>query len=500
MPEPTEVIVVGAGLSGMCAAIKLQQAGIDDFMLLERATDVGGCWRDNTYPGIGVDVSTFSYSFSFEQNPNWSRTFARGAEVKAYADHLASKYDLRKKIRFDSDVTKATFDNQAHVWRVELKDGETLTGRFVICGTGVLSDPKLPDIPGVESFAGKTVHTARWDHGHDLTGERVAVIGTGATAVQLLPRIARKVEQLQVFQRTPIWVIPKPDFPIPNAVKRLFRSVPPTQTVARAISGAGVELLMTAARNNRQMPFLTRGVEALGRGFLRAQVRDPELRRKLQPDYGFGCKRPALANDYLATFNRPNVELITDPIERITPTGIVTTDGRERELDTLILATGFQVLDKQNLPGFETRGVDGIELADFWYEHRFQAYEGVTVPRFPNFFLLFGPYSLASLSYLSTTEANTRHAVRCITETRRRGATAVEVRQEPHDRYFEQVLSKMEDTVFFNNGCATANSYYFDHRGDAPVLRPTPALAATWRSGHFDLNDYAYSSSAGSTG
>jgi cation diffusion facilitator CzcD-associated flavoprotein CzcO len=492
MSEPTEVIVVGAGLSGLCAGIKLQAAGIDDFVLLERAADVGGCWRDNTYPGIGVDVSTFSYSFSFAQNPNWSRSFARGAEVKAYADHLAEKYGLRRKIRFGCDVTKARFDQQEHMWRLQLSDGETLSGRFLICGTGVLSDPKLPDIPGVEAFAGKTVHTARWDHDHDLTGERVAVIGTGATAVQLLPRIARKVEQLHVFQRTPIWVLPKPDFPIPGVVKQLFRSVPPTQTAARAVSGAGTELLMTAARNNRQMPFLTKGVEALGRGFLRFQVRDPETRRKLLPHYGFGCKRPALANDYLTTFNRANVELVTDPIERITTAGIVTSDGRERELDTLILATGFQVLDKRNLPGFETYGVGGLELADFWYEHRFQAYEGVTVPRFPNFFLLFGPYALASLSFLSTTEANTRHAVRCISEARRRGATAVEVRQEPHDRYFEQVLLKMKDTVFLNNGCATANSYYFDHRGDAPVMRPTPALAATWRSGHFDLDDYAY--------
>jgi cation diffusion facilitator CzcD-associated flavoprotein CzcO len=403
---------------------------------------------------------------------------------------------LRRKIRFGCDVTKASFDEGDHLWRLELRDGETVSGRFLICGTGVLSDPKLPDIPGVGAFAGKTVHTARWDHDHDLTGERVAVIGTGATAVQLLPRIARKVQRLHVFQRTPIWVLPKPDFPIPGAVKQLFRMVPPAQTAARAVSGAGTELLMAAARNNRQMPFLTKGVEALGRGFLRVQVRDPETRRKLLPHYGFGCKRPALANDYLTTFNRANVELVTDPIERITTAGIVTSDGRQRELDTLILATGFQVLDKRNLPGFEAHGVGGVELADFWYEHRFQAYEGVTVPRFPNFFLLFGPYSLASLSFLSTTEANTRHTVRCITEARRRGATAVEVRQEPHDRYFEEVLAKMKDTVFLNNGCATANSYYFDHRGDAPVMRPTPALAATWRSGHFDLDDYAYSTAA----
>jgi cation diffusion facilitator CzcD-associated flavoprotein CzcO len=491
-----EVVVVGAGLTGLGAGIKLRESGIEDFVLLERASDVGGCWRDNTYPGICVDVPTFSYSFSYAQNPDWRHTFARGREIKDYADRLADEHGLRGRIRFGSDVRRAEFDAHEHLWRIELADGASITARFLLAGTGILSDPKLPDIEGVDRFERTTMHTARWDHAHDLTGERVGIIGTGASAIQVIPRIAKVVERLHVFQRTPIWVLPKPDFPIPGAVRGLFRRVPLTQRVVRTAHDSALELLATGFRLHRQYPFLIGRAEAAGRAHLRRQVRDPELRAKLQPDYTFFCKRPGFSNDYFPTFNRDNVELVTDRIDHITERAIVTVDGRERELDTLILATGFNLFENGNLPGFDAVGLGGQVLHEFWREHRFQAYEGVSVPGFPNLFLLCGPHSVPSPSFLATSEANTAHAIRAVVEARRRGATAVEIKLGPHQEYFETALRRLRDNVLYAGSCATANSYYYDDRGDTPLNRPSSGFEMLHRSRHYDLDDYDYRSVA----
>lgn len=487
-----EVVVVGAGLTGLGAGIKLREAGIGDFSLLERADDVGGCWRDNTYPGICVDVPTFSYSFSYAQNPDWSRTFAPGAEIKRYADRLADEHQLWPHIRFGCDVRCARFDAADDVWRIELAGGDQLTARFLLAGTGVLTEPRLPDIGGVEEFAGTTIHTARWDHGHDLTGERVAVIGTGASAVQVIPRIARRVGRLHVFQRTPIWVLPKPDYPIPPAVRALFRTVPISQRALRVAHDAALELLATGFRLNRRFPFLIGGAEALARRHLRRQVHDPELRARLEPDYTFFCKRPGFANDYFPTFNRGHVELVTEPIDRIEPDAILTRDGVRRRIDTLILATGFKLFEDGNLPGFTAIGPGGTALHDFWEEHRFQAYEGVSVPGFPNLFLLCGPHSVPSPSFLATSEANTAHAIRAVAEARRRRASRIEIRPEPHERYFESALTRLRDNVLYAGSCATANSYYYDRRGDTPLNRPSSGREMARRSRSFDLDDYEY--------
>jgi cation diffusion facilitator CzcD-associated flavoprotein CzcO len=486
-----EVAVVGGGLSGICAGIKLKQAGIP-FAILERAGDVGGTWRDCTYPGIAVDVPSAHYSLSFEPNPDWSRTYAPGHELKAYVDRLMDKHGLWPHVRLNTTVERAVFDADAARWELATSAG-TIAARFVIGCGGALTDPRTPDIPGIEDFAGKIIHTARWDHDHDLTGERTALIGTGASAVQVLPAVAPDVGRIHVFQRTPIWVFPRADYPIPPWLRTLFRRVPVTQLALRGVAGAISDgVLWFGVVQNRRMQFLTQRAERNARAFVRREVRDPELARRLTPDYGMGCKRPGVSNDYLRTFNRDNVELVTDPIERVEPGGIRTADGKLREIDTLILATGYRVFDYGNIPGFETIGVDGVELSEFWREHRHQAYEGVSVPGFPNLFLTFGPYSTTSLSFLAGTEAGVRHALRAITEARRRGATRVEISRAAHDRYFRRVLSRMRDTAFFNNHCETANSYYFDARGDAPGLRPNTSVETWWRSGHYPLRDYVF--------
>ncbi len=490
-----EVIVVGAGFSGIGAGIKLRQAGFTDFAILEQAADLGGTWRDNTYPGIAVDIASFTYSFSFAQNPNWSRVFAPGHEIKAYADHCVDQFGLRRHLRFHTRVLRAVFDEHHEVWRLSTTTGE-LTARYVINATGGLTQPKAPDLPGLDRFAGKLMHTSRWDHGHELTGKRVAVIGTGASAVQVVPAIAPKVARLAVYQRTPIWILPKPDRAIPRWLQATFARFPLAQSLVRAQTSLLTELLLVfGVVYNRQTPHLVRRIEALCRRHLEQQIADPAMRAKLTPRYGFGCKRPSFSSDYYPALCRDNVELVTEPIERITETGIVTRAG-ERPVDTLILATGFKVFEKGNTPPYDVIGRGGVELGQFWHDHRYQAYEGATVPGFPNLFLVLGPYATTGSSWFSMVEAQTSHAVRCLREARRRGAPTVEVRRAPHDAFFRHVLKRQRSTVLFNNNCASSNSYYFDHHGDAPFMRPSSGLELWWRSRHFDLDHYRFSHGA----
>jgi cation diffusion facilitator CzcD-associated flavoprotein CzcO len=490
----TEVLIIGAGFGGIATGIRLRAQGVDDFTLLEAADEVGGTWRVNTYPGIAVDVPSFQYQLSTDLNPNWSRVFAPGNELKAYAERVVDRHRLRDRIRFNTRAQSARWDEDADVWHVTTDGGEEISARFLITATGALSTAKMPDIPGVADFKGKAIHTARWDHDHDLTGERVAVIGTGATAVQLVPAIADRVEHLDVYQRTPIWVLPKNDGEL-GRLRPFFRHVPFAQRITRALFMAAVEIpfVLTTAYN-KQVPQLTRAMERIGRRWIKQQVRgDQELIEKLTPHYGFGCKRPTMSNDYLRSFTRDDVDLVTDPIERITEKGIVTRDGVEREIDTLIYATGYFTTEPGNLPTFPIAGAGGQDLNGFWMEKRFQAYEGVAVPGFPNFFLTFGPYLVPGMSILTAIENAAAHAARAIGEARKRRATRLEVKGEPHERYFKLMQHRVQSTVFFNNGCAGANSYYFDHHGDAPLLRPGGSLDAWWRARRFNLDDYAFS-------
>jgi cyclohexanone monooxygenase len=490
MASTVDVAVVGAGFSGIGAAIALQRAGIDDFVILEAGDGVGGAWYWNTYPGIQVDIPSFSYQFSYAQRP-WSRVYAPGDELKAYAEQLVDEYGLRSKIRFGTLVDGAEWDDGEDRWRLSTAGGDDLGARFIVGATGVFTQPKPPDIPGLESFAGPSMHTARWDPSVDVRGKRVALIGTGASAVQVIPSIAPEVEQLTVFQRTPIWCLPKVDGPLPSALKNALRWVPGVQQATRLLSQTYVELTFPVAAHYSTVVPVIKSTERLAHWHLKRSVRDPAVREKLTPRYSLGCKRPGFSNDYLATFNRPNVQLETASIESISSDSIRTADGERGPFDVLVLATGFRVFETGNMPAYPVRGRDGLDLETFWSENRFQAYQGVSVPGFPNLFAILGPYGYNGASYFTLIENQSRHIVRCLRHARRVGATRVEVTREANDRYLADMLSRRPRQIFFTGACGTANSYYFDERGDVP-FRASTTIEAWWKSARFDLEDYSF--------
>lgn len=486
-----EVVVVGAGFSGIGAAIKLRKAGFSDFVVIDEASGAGGTWHWNTYPGVAVDIPSFSYQFSFEPRSDWSRTYALGPELKRYADHCIDSYDVRRHFRFNTPIKAADYDATNQIWQITTGSG-VITARYLINATGVLTQPKDPDIRGVEEFKGEVQHTARWNHQMDLTGKRVGVIGTGASAVQLIPKIAPDVEKLTVFQRTPIWCLPKLDLPLGKGSRSALRFAPGASRAARLASQAFVEFTFPFAAHYHGKHRLADRMSAGAKAFLKQQVKDPETREKLTPKYAIGCKRPSFHNSYLSTFNRENVVLETESISHITADGVVTESGTEHQIDVLVLATGFKVFDKGNLPTFPVRGVGGTALDEWWDTNRYQAYEGISVPGFPNMFSVFGPYGYNGSSYFNLIETQVNHIVRCLKQARKAKANKVEISVEANDRFFQSMLEKRKDQVFWQDSCSVANSYYFNQHGDVP-LRPSLTLETIWHSRRFDLNDYEFS-------
>lgn len=486
-----EVVIVGAGFSGIGVARMLDRAGIDDFQLVDDANGFGGTWYWNRYPGIAVDIPSFSYQYSFAKRTSWTRVYAPGAELRDYAETCAERFGLRSRTRFGTRIAAATFDEHRHAWTLTTGSGEEIVARHVIDATGVLTQPKLPDIEGVDGFAGLTLHTARWNPDADLRGLRVAVIGTGASAVQVIPAIAAEVAHLTVFQRTPVWCMPKLDGPLPARLRWGLRHVPGAARAARAVSQSVVELTFPIAAHYHGVLPLANMFERLARNYLREQVNDPGLRDKLTPRYALGCKRPTFHNEYLATFNRANVTLETDPIVRINEHAVLTQAGAEHEIDALVLATGFKVFDPGNFPKYPVKGRGELDLERWWEKNRYQAYEGVSVPGFPNYFTMFGPYGYNGSSYFNLVETQGRHIVRCLRHARNHSATLVEVSPEANARYFAEMLRRRGRQVFWQGSCALANSYYFDPHGDVP-LRPSATLETMWRSRRFPLSDYSF--------
>lgn len=486
-----DAIIVGAGFGGIGAAIQLKRLGFENFVILDREDDLGGTWHVNHYPGVAVDIPSTTYSYWFEPNPDWSRLFAPGAEVKAYADDVADKYDVRRHMRFNTTVEGAQWDEETAGWRVALAGGETLTCRFLITATGFLSQPHMPDIPGIASFKGKVVHTTAWDHGYTYQGRRIAVIGTGASAVQVIPELAKEAADLTVYQRTAAHILPKPDFPFSPNVQRMFARLPVLQRALRWVTDIFMEIiLVVGALKFRQ----TRGRGNIAFADLSKinrfrTLRDKDLRAKLTPDYDCGCKRPTMSNDFYRTFTMPHVHLETNTIERIEADGIVTADGRKTVIDTLVLATGFDLWEA-NFPAIEVVGRKGRNLGKWWRETRFQAYQGVSVPYFPNYLGLASPFAFAGFSFFHTIEYQMRHIDRLLGEVKRRGATTFEVTEEANSRFLERMHELLETSVFTNGDCATARSYYFNPSGEATLLRATSTLNAVRENRTFPLSDY----------
>jgi cation diffusion facilitator CzcD-associated flavoprotein CzcO len=488
--QQLDAIIVGAGFGGMGAAIQLNRVGFDRIAILDREDDLGGTWHVNRYPRLTVDIPATSYSYWFEPNPYWSRLYAPGAELKRYADHVADKYDLRRYMRFGTTVEGARWDEDDQVWQVALADGETLTARFLITATGYLSQPRVPDVPGIMSFDGKMIHSAKWDHDFPLEGRRVGIIGTGVTAVQLIPELAARAAEVTVYQRTPIWVLPKTDFAIPAAVQRLFARFSWLQRLLRLITDAFAEfgIITIVVHYNWSKP-VSIAFATVSRMHMFASIRDRGLRRRLTPGYDLGCKRMTFSNEYYRTFTRPNVHLETSGIDRVEPDGIVTADGNKTPIDTLVLATGFDLWEA-NFPAIEVVGRGGRNLGKWWRENRFQTYEGVSVPSFPNFLNLASPYAFTGASFFTLVEYQMRHIDRLFGEVRRRGSNTFEVTEEANARFFDRISARLGDMVYFRGNCASSRSYYF--RGDATITRPSSRRSAVRESMRFPLTDYSF--------
>ncbi|MBL4867345.1 MAG: NAD(P)/FAD-dependent oxidoreductase, partial [Pseudomonadales bacterium] len=486
-----ETLIVGSGLSGIGAGIRLINEGCSDFVILEKADDVGGTWRDNTYPGLAVDVPSLSYSFSFEQNPNWNSLYASGVEMKAYVDHCAQKYGIRPHMRYNSEVEESVFDEQNNVWVTRTKGGETYVSRFLVSATGFLTVPKLPIIDGIETFKGKIMHTGRWDHSYDMEGKRVGFIGTGATAIQAIPEIVEKTKTLDVYQRTPIWLLPKKEMPFSPRMQEIFATVPGAQRAGRLLMMFFTDIIMiNLLVYNKYFSFAGKKLQDICINHIRNQVDDVETQEALIPKYDFGCKRPSFTSKFYPVFNRDDTNLVTDPIDHITENAIVTKDGTVREIDMLICATGFEVFQKGSVPTYTVRGNDNLDLSDFWEENRYQAYNGSTVPNFPNFFLMFGPYSVCTASWFGMIDTQSKHLVRCIKAAKKLNANYVEIKKSANDADFKKVVAKTRFTIFKTGDCTQSNSYYFDRHGDSPTIRPTMGFLHWLNSRFFSMKNY----------
>ncbi|TPG32266.1 flavin-containing monooxygenase [Mycolicibacterium hodleri] len=485
-----DVIIVGAGFGGIGASVQLKKMGYENILILDREDDLGGTWHVNHYPGLAVDIPSPTYSYWFEPNPYWSRLYAPGTELKQYANHVADKYDIRRHMRFNAVVNGARWDEDALAWVVALADGETLTARFLITATGYLSQPRTPDIPGIDEFAGKIIHSTAWDDGYDPGGRRIAMIGTGATAVQLIPELTKTAAELTVYQRTPIHVVPKMDFSIPVFIRRMFARLPLIQRAFRWVTDANLEVMMIlSVLNFKYFRHLNVAAAKLSSALRFVSIRDEELRRKLTPTYDFGCKRPTYSNSYYRTFTKPHVHLQTAGIDRIEPDGIVALDGTKTEIDTLVLATGFDLWEA-NIPAIEIIGRDARNLGKWWRDNGFQAYQGVSIPFFPNLLSLAGPYASSGLSFFSTVEYQMRHMDRLFDEVLRRDATTFEVTAEANSRFRERMSKMLGKTVFGRGNCAGSRSYYFSPSGET-LVRPASTHQTNSEQDNFPLSDYS---------
>ncbi|MGH3361962.1 MAG: flavin-containing monooxygenase [Nocardioides sp.] len=475
-------LVVGAGFAGLCAAIKLAEDAESDFLVVEKGHDVGGTWRDNTYPGAACDVPSQLYSFSFAPNPDWSMSFSPQPEIQAYIKRVAERADVLDRFVFDTEVRSADWDEDAGRWTVETSAG-TVTAGTVIVGAGGLSAPKLPDIEGIESFQGEIFHSARWDHDVDLQGKRVAVIGTGASSIQIVPELQKVVEHLDVYQRTAPYVLPRHDRKYTRVERALFKRFPAVQKAYRTGIYWGRE---TYVPGFTLEPKLALPAKKMALANIDKGITDPELRQKVTPTFEIGCKRILISNDYYPALGADNVDLVTDPIAKVTGDAIVTADGEERPIDVLVVATGFHTTD---LPIAEqVHGRDGTSLAETWREQGMAAYKGTTVHGFPNLFFIVGPNTgLGHSSMVFVIESQVAYIRDAIATMRRHEYATLEPTRAAQEKWNADIQRRMKRTVWSNGGCA---SWYLDEHGKNTVLWPRTTFKFRELLSRFDVAAY----------
>ncbi|MCU0803882.1 MAG: NAD(P)/FAD-dependent oxidoreductase [Burkholderiales bacterium] len=480
--QALDVAVIGAGFGGLGMAIHLRRAGLR-YIVLEHAQSLGGTWRDNRYPGAACDVPSNLYCYSFEPNPDWSRVYPDQAEIEAYMNRCADKYGVRDAMRFGTRVIGLRYEPQAALWRISLEDDTEMTARFVVSATGGLSRPKLPEIEGLGTFRGALFHSARWNHDFSLAGKTVAVIGTGASAIQIVPAIAPKVGRLLVFQRTPAWIVPRDDRPRTEAERARYRKHPWTQRLSRLATYVRFE---SRAVGFTKAPGLLRFAEKHVRRYIAHEVPDRTLRLKFTPTYALGCKRVLMSNDFYRTFRRENVALMCEPIVRATPAGLVTADGVEHAADAIVAATGFHAAEAGS--PFPVLGVGGRELNEGWREGA-QAYLGTTVAGFPNFFMITGPNTgLGHNSMIYIIESQIAYIMNAIATLTARKLAAVDVRPDIQATYNAEIQARLAHTVWNTGGC---RSWYLTRDGRNTTLWPGFTFEYRRRTKRFHLGDYS---------
>ncbi|MEY2863270.1 MAG: hypothetical protein RLY58_977 [Pseudomonadota bacterium] len=474
-------LIVGAGFAGLGTAIRLKQAGMTDMLILERSDRVGGTWRDNTYPGAACDIPSNLYSYSFAQNPNWSRSFSGSAEILDYIHHLVSHFDLSSLLRFQQNVTGMQFDVTEGLWHVQTASGDVYYARTVMMAGGPLSNFSFPKIDGLEHFKGKKIHSAQWDHDYDFSGKRVAVIGTGASAVQIIPELVKKAEFVKVFQRTPAWVVPRPDFTTPEWNKTLFRKVPAAQSALRKALYLTHESMALAVIWNSP---LTLVAQQLAHNHLKRQVKDVWMRRQLKPDFTIGCKRVLVSNEYYPALQQSNCKLITWPIVKMTENGVQSMEGIEHLVDCVVFATGFDV-NKSGSP-LPITGLDGRQLGEEWSRGA-QAYKSINVSGYPNLFFTFGPNSgpghNSALVYM---ESQIDYAVKAIQTILKKNIKALDVKADVQAQYNKDIQRRLAKTNW-NSGC---KSWYLTADGFNATMYPGFATQYAKQMQDLELSDY----------
>lgn len=481
-----DVLIIGAGFSGLGMGIKLREAGMQSFLILEKSSEIGGTWWDNRYPGCACDIPSHLYSFSFEPSADWTRMYPGQQEIHDYMKRCVERHGLAPHIRLNTAFQEAVWDEAAASWCITTSDGTRIKARVLVSGMGALHVPSFPNIPGLDRFAGPSFHSSAWNYDVDLEGKSVAVIGTGASAIQFVPQIAKRLGKLYLFQRTPAWILPRMDFPLSEKWRNRFRTLPLLRWAFRQLLFWRQEVRVFAFLGNQT---LRRLFEKFGRGHLSQQVSDPKLQTALAPNYDLGCKRILVSDDFYPSLNRSNVELVTDPIEEVREHSVITKDGTERPVDVLIYGTGFRATEP--LIGARIVGRSGVEIHDVWRQ-RMSAYLGITVNDFPNFFILLGPNTgLGHNSVVLMIEAQIRYVMNCLKLMKRSKRRVMEVRPEVQQSFVEHIYRRMRRTVWLSGGC---HSWYQDQKtGEVTTLWPGSVVSYIRRTRSVSPADYQLS-------